>query len=284
MLFGPELGDSVTSGAETKAAVSSEEIARRFVDARSARRSLPGFPGPIPQRLAESYRTQDVAIGLWPDAIAGWKVGKIPEPLQEGLGADRVAGPIFQRNVWRFHSDAVVLPVIAGGFAAVEAEYVLRIGADAPADKLSWTAAEAGALVEEMFAGVELAGSPLATINELGPTVVASDFGNNAGLVLGPALQGWREDVLAAPSCATFIDEEQVGEGGPGSIPGGPFESLAFLLGHCAQRGRPLRAGQLVSTGAATGIHDVAAGQAVRVAFGGGVEILCRAVGAASEA
>ena len=33
--------------------------------------------------------------------------------------------------------------------------------------------------------GVEMAGSPLATINELGPTVVAADFGNNNGLILG---------------------------------------------------------------------------------------------------
>ena len=43
--------------------------------------------------------------------------------------------------------------------------------------------------------------------------------------------------------------------------------ALRFALVRCARRGMPLRAGQLVSTGAATGIHDIRAGQRARVTF-----------------
>ena len=57
-----------------------------------------------------------------------------------------------------------------------------------------------------------------------------------------------------------------------------PPASLAFLMAACAQRGRPLRAGQLVTTGAASGIHDIEAGQSARITFGDLEEIRCIAV------
>lgn len=262
-----------------------DAIAAAFVAARRAARPLPDFPGRLPAGLAEGYGVQDIAIGLWPDEIAGWKVGRIPEELQAELGADRVMGPVFRRNVWRAeHSRTTVLPVIPGGFAAVEAEYVFRMGADVPADKVDWTPDEALEFVDEMLAGVELAGSPLATINVLGPRVVASDFGNNAGLIVGPAIPGWRDRPQDIPACEAYVAGKLVGRGTPASVPGGPAASLAFLLGQAARRGRPLKAGQLVTTGAASGIHDIEAGQSARIVFGDLVEIRCEAVVQASEA
>lgn len=260
-------------------------VALRFVDARRAARAMTGFPGPLPPDMSTGYAVQEAALALWRDEVAGWKVGKIPEPLQQELGADRVAGPVFARNVWQATPGTPTpLPVIPGGFAAVEAEYVLRLGADAPADKMDWSHGEALALVDDMLAGVEFAGSPLSTINELGPKVVAADFGNNAGLVLGEPIPGWRERPDGIPPCEAYVDGRLAGRGTPESIPGGPIASLIFLLKLCAARGRPLRAGQLVTTGAASGIHDIEAGQAARITFGELAEIRCIAVSAAPEA
>jgi 2-keto-4-pentenoate hydratase len=70
-------------------------------------------------------------------------------------------------------------------------------------------------------------------------------------------------------SCETFIDGVSVGTGRASSITGGPLAALAFALGRCARRGMPLQLGQLVSTGAATGIHDIVAGQHACVEFSG---------------
>ena len=67
------------------------------------------------------------------------------------------------------------LPVIPGGFAAVEAEYIYRMGRDTPADKLEWTPEEALDYVGDLLVGVEFAASPLAAINVLGPRVVAAE-------------------------------------------------------------------------------------------------------------
>jgi 2-keto-4-pentenoate hydratase len=266
------------AGARGPAALAPGEVARRFVGARRAARPLTDFPGALPADMAAGYVIQDAAIALWPDRIAGWKVGRIPAELQAELRADRVLGPVFANNVSTAGPQATSVYAIPGGFAAVEAEYIYRMGEDATPGKTDWTPAAALKLVEEELVGVEFAGSPLASINVLGPRVVAADFGNNAGLVIGKTIPDWRRRTDDWPPCAAYVEDELVGRGAPSSIPGGPAASLAFLLNAVAARGRPLTRGQLVTTGAASGIHDIEAGQTARIVFDGLDEIRCIAV------
>jgi len=251
------------------------EVARRFVTARRAAVSIADFPGPIPADMAAGYAIQEAAIDLWPDQVAGWKVGRIPLELQVSLRAERVMGPVFAANVVRAGDQPTPVFAIPGGFAAVEAEYIYRMGEDAAPGKIDWTPTDALKLVEEELVGVEFAGSPLATINILGPRVVAADFGNNAGLILGKTIPDWRARTDDWPPCKSWVDGKLVGRGAPSSLPGGPAASLAFLLNAVATRGRPLKRGQLVTTGAASGIHDIEAGQTARIAFGDLDEIFC---------
>lgn len=252
------------------------EIAAQLVSARLDARALEAYPGSPPATLEQGYLIQDLAIRLWPDEIVGWKIGLVPPALREMLKADRVAGPIFSRAVRRTNG-VVEFPVFEGGFAAVEAEFVFRMGKDAPAGKTSWTDDEASSLVAAVHIGVETAGSPMSFINDLGPTVVASDFGNNFGLVLGGEVGEWRGRMKELRA-RTEIDGKTVGEGSAMSLPGGPMAGLTFLLSHLAQRGRPLQAGQYVSSGAVTGVHDIVAGQTAKLSFGLDGSIECRAV------
>ncbi len=253
-------------------------IARAFVDARRAGRFLSTYPGPMPATMAEAYEVQDEAIAAWPDRIAGWKLGRIREPLDQQYGAGRLAGPIFSRNVWQAGAEPTRFPVIDGGFAAVEAEYIIQLGDDAP-DRGDWTASSVTPLIGQVFTGVEIAGSPFAAINDHGPAVTASDFGNNAGLILGSEITGWRER-LAGLTCTVAIDGQIIGRGGAVDIPGGPLDSMAFLLNLLHARGRTLEAGQLISTGAATGVHQIFIGQSAVADFGSDGRIACEAVAA----
>jgi 2-keto-4-pentenoate hydratase len=261
---------------------SGSPIAGAFVDARRTGRALPSYPGTRPGSLDAAYAIQDEAIAAWPDRIAGWKLGRINPPHDARFGAGRLAGPIFSRAVWTAGVVPTRFGVIDGGFAAVEAEYVLELGETAPG-RGDWTAAVVGALVSRVFTGVEIAGSPFPGINDHGPAVTASDFGNNAGLILGAEIAGWR-DRLADLTCTMSIDSAPVGRGGASFIPGGPLDSLAFLLNLLHRRGRRLEAGQLISTGAATGVHDIVAGQAAVADFGPEGRIECLAVPAGGEA
>lgn len=256
-----------------------DEIAAALVSARQARRPLDGFPGPMPQSLEEAYCIQDAGIALWPDEIAGWKIGMVnPFSMRARLGAERLSGPIFSRDVRRATAgQETTFPVFTGGFAAVEGEFIFRIGADAPAARTDWTDEEAIALVAALHIGIETAGSPMAAINDLGSPVVSSDFGNNYGVILGPEISSWRER-LNEIEVRTLIDGAVVGTGFADVLPGGPIAGLRFLLAHLASRGRPLRKGQLVSSGAITGVHSIRAGQRSLITFSGCGEISCKAV------
>jgi 2-keto-4-pentenoate hydratase len=254
-------------------------IASQFVHARLEASSLPAYPGIVPNTLALAYAVQDAAISLWPDTVGGWKVGRIPEPWLSHLGMDRLVGPIFSRGIRHAGAgDVMEITAIEGGFTAVESEFIVRVAADAPPGKTQWTVDEARAMVGDLHAGIELAGSPLATINGLGPAVIVSDFGNNSGLIVGPPVRDWARLEQEQLATETFIDGVSVARGTAASNPGGPFEAFAFALGFCAQRGWPLKAGQFVTTGATTGAHEMIVGRVARILYGGIGEISCRAV------
>lgn len=260
-------------------------IAESLVAARLAAGSLAGFPGPLPDDLAAGYACQDHAIARWPDRVVGWKVGYIAADRRDASGDERVTGPIFAGRLWHDRpGHSTPFPVFAGGFAAVEAEYVFRIARDADPDQHHFSPAQAGELVEALYIGIETAGSPMAAINVLGPSVVVADFGNNAGLILGREIPDWTQQPDDALRCETLIDGVVVGRGGAASISGGLLGALAFALGRCARRGLPLKAGMLVTTGAATGIHDIVAGQRSELRFGPWGSLHCHAVTAVPSA
>jgi 2-keto-4-pentenoate hydratase len=257
---------------------SPDEVAAAFVSARLAARALESYPGPLPDGLASAYSCQARAIELWPDEVTGWKVGSIRPDLAQSLGQNRLIGPIFAQSVRHATlGECLEFRTFAGGFAAAEPEYVLQIERDADPARTDWTIEEAAALVSKVFQGVEIAGSPLSAINDLGPAVVVSDFGNNDGLILGEAVDDWRDRPLAQWSSQLYLDDVRIGAGSVTDLVGGPFESLRFALEQSARMGHPLRQGALVSTGAITGVHRLHAGQRVRAVFETGGEILCQA-------
>ena len=127
--------------------------------------------------------------------------------------------------------------------------------------------------------GVEVASSPLASLNALGPGAVISDFGNNWGVVVGPAIASWRD--LERIAAESFIDGQPVGRGETVIQPG-PLGALAFTLNKRALQGSPLRAGDVISTGMITGVHDIRVGQRSRHVFAGlgEVQVLITRAGA----
>lgn len=248
-----------------------QEISAQFTAARAAGRSLPAYPGTPPATLAEAYAVQAAAIARWPDAVAGWKVARVAPAFAVQFPEERLIGPAFAANIHRPGAGtAAQCPVFEGGFAAVEAEVVIVVAQDAPAGKADWTADSVAPFVKSMHIGVEVASSPLATLNDIGPGAVISDFGNNWGVVVGAEIPNWRE--LETIDVETFIDGASVGTGKV-AIQAGPLGALAFTLNKRAQQGAVLKAGDVISTGMITGVHDIRAGQASRHLFAGCGEV-----------
>ena len=246
--------------------LSPQELARTLTDARKNSFAFSKYPDEIPLDLEVSYKIQDAAIVLWEDEIIGWKIGRLSPDAQKIHHTERLTGPIFKSRFWKAAGEGGErnsISMIDGGFAAVEAEFVFEIVKDAAADKYEYTPSEAVELISNMYAGVEIAGSPINSINSYGPLVVASDFGNNNGLILGELIANiiseadLDENSVQKYKAKTLVNGVLVGEGGLFSMPNGPLKAIAWLAGHLASRGHPLKKGQLISSGAATGIHDV---------------------------
>jgi 2-keto-4-pentenoate hydratase len=260
------------------------ETVTAFRSARCAATALTGFPGPFPTTLAEAYALQDRAVAEFPDTVRGWKVAGVLPELRAALGTDRIVGPVFSRSIRRPAEEGpVAFPVFPGGFAAVEAEFILEMGRDISPCENPDAATLAGA-VRAMHAGVETAGSPLATINDLGPLAVVSDFGNNHGIIVGPEITDWRARDLAALAACTSINGMLAGEGSAAKVAGGPLAALAFLVGNLGARGIVLRAGDYVSTGMTTGIHLVVPGDLADFQFVDGIRFQAEAILARAQA
>ncbi|MCA1998860.1 MAG: fumarylacetoacetate hydrolase family protein [Hyphomicrobiales bacterium] len=261
-----------------------EAIAGAFRRSRRAAAPLGEFPGTLPGSLREAYAVQDAAIAGWDDRVIGWKVAGIAPEWRQRLGAERLAGPVFARNLHDVRSGAALaFPVFEGGFAAVEAEFVIRIGRVIAPEEASDPARLRDA-VAALHAGAELAGSPFAAINDLGPCAVISDFGNNNGLLLGPEIPGWAAMPLEGLVTRSFVNASLAGAGNAARLADGPLGALAFLVAHLATRGRGLGPGDLVSTGQTTGIHAVRAGDEIAFEFTPDLRFGAKAVAATAAA
>ena len=244
-------------------------ISSHLVEARQQARALAEFPGVLPDNLNDAYAIQSLSIERWPDRVAGWKVGMVPVKYREQLGVDRLAGPIFAGSITEsLTAGSRSMAIFDGGFAAVEAEFVLQLGTTVPAEDRTYSDEELASLVSELRVGAEIASSPMAEINNLGPCCVVSDFGNNAGLVLGQRVPDWRSLPAQSLTAAVSVDGVSVGEADASAIEGGLLQALRFLLALSAKRGVSLDEGTYVSCGAVTGIHDVTVGEKATVDFG----------------
>ena len=247
-------------------------IAKTFVEARREGGVVPEFPGDVPVTLDDVYAVQDAALLLADGVVAGWKVGRINPPLD---GIDRLTGPIFADQIVQAGADPVAMPVFAQGFAAAEAEFLLRIGTAPDPAKRTYTTDEARAMIDAVHVGIEIASSPFPGINALGPTVTVSDFGNNNGLVVGADAEGWRDGDVNDWPVELWINDERIGAATSATMLDGPFGAARYLFEHMAARGIALSPGQWISTGAVTGVHPVAIGDRVETRFDGRFAVHC---------
>ena len=243
-------------------------IAKQFVSARHEGRALSDFPGTLPGNLDEAYAVQDEVLRLTTRRLGGWKVAMIPPAFRGSYRAERLVGPVFTDVIQTVADGGTVEAVVfEGGFAAVEAEFVVRVSGEPPADPQDWLG-DVSAFAT-LHVGSEIASSPLATINQLGPGAVISDHGNNAGAIIGPQIDAAPMQDWEKLASVALVEGALVGEGSAASVPGGPFAAVAFLASQLAGRGRHLAKGDIILTGMTTGVHDVLPGQAARLEFAG---------------
>ncbi|WP_149541205.1 2-keto-4-pentenoate hydratase [Siccirubricoccus phaeus] len=247
------------------------ELAERLATARREGRQLAALPPALlPANAAEGYAVnQRVAACLGWEPL-GWKIAATTPAMQARLRTDQ---PIYGRTYRRFALPSLaVLAHAALLDPLVECEFFVTLGADLPPRAAPWTMAEILPAVARVEAGIEVAECrfPMAALPPV-PAILA-DGSASGHYVFGGEIAAWR-DGLAAMEVVLEVDGAARRRGSGAEVMGDPLAPLLWLAEERRRWGDGLRAGEVVSTGTATGMFPVRAGQEVRAVFGEVAEV-----------
>lgn len=202
-----------------------------------------GALAPPVATLEDAYDLQTALVRrLGP--VGGWKVS----PLRPG-GPPRCS-PIPQRFVHVAPYRSEPPGAVPSG---VEVEIGLRLGSDLIATGAGLTAQAVAAAIATVHPAMELVGSRYDAPLDAPDLDRLADLQNCAGVVLGAGVEDWRS--LEFSGCAVHLDSNGTVLRGPEPQPSTErtLEAVAWLATHAAGRGLPLRAGQIIITGARLG-------------------------------
>lgn len=247
------------------------QLSKTLASARIEGKTLDKYPGSVPSTLEDGYAIQDLSLNASTEEIVGWKIGMVPPELRESMQEERLMGPVFKslsHIVGKAHNEGekITIPVFDGGFTAIEAELILELAEDIAPGSVN-TADGVEQYVKAAYAGIEIASSPVPDLNDYGPSAVASDFGNNHGMVVGASIADWQSN-LADIETQVFINGKLINAAPANNVLNGQMAALAYIIDCATQRGITLKAGEFICSGAITGVHETVVGATSTVSFG----------------
>jgi 2-keto-4-pentenoate hydratase len=237
----------------------SSALVDRIIEARKSGQRIATLPErQIPSNDAAAYALQDEVGDRLGMRYGGWKVGST------GPNKPPVCAPIFSADIVPSPAHILAWP---GGLSAVEAEIVVKMGADLPLRAKPYSVEEVWEAVASLHVGIEYLEPRFADMRATPLLAFLVDGFGNAGLIYGPESQDWRAVDLDQPESWLYIGAQEKSHQIAGSPSGNPKPLLGWLANHCAQRGHMLKAGDLITTGSHTGIQIAPPGEPVRARF-----------------
>ena len=218
--------------------------------AHRAKQALTGLPGSCqPATAADAMAIQLALNERRGVAPGGWKVGFTSPALLEKAGE---IGPmlgamprdLIQASPASFRRSDFTLPII-------EFEVGYRMGADLPPRAGDYTQDEVLAAVDSAIIGIEIADAHYDDVfSQPIPSLIA-DNGVAGGFIAGPDIAAWRDRDLAEIAIESFADGDRVGEGFPAAERCDAAWVLTWTANEVARVAGGLKAGDLITTGAA---------------------------------
>jgi len=237
-----------------------EKATKLLLDARRSRK--PAATGDVVLKSEkDAYRVQEAVFAqLWPGAKpAAWKAGGPSDKVEP------TAAPIPPQHL--LGSPASV----AGAkmrMIGVEAEVAFRLAKDLPPRSRPYSDRSVAAAVGEVLVAIELCDTRLANWKESSGLWKLADFQNSSALVVGSGTADWRKIDFLEQWVAFRIGTRTAKVKGAHPF-GNPFRLLPWLVAHCRKRGMGLYAGDVITTGAWTGLEIAKAGDEVMARFPG---------------
>jgi 2-keto-4-pentenoate hydratase len=213
-----------------------------------------------------AYEIQSINTAYWANAgrvRVGHKVGLTSKAVQAQLGVSQPDfGVLFQDmqipNGGLLRRSATLQP-------KVEGEIAVRFGTDVPANAALNTVSAA---IEGVAPAIEIVDSRIADWKITFADTVA-DNGSAAFFVTSTKFHPLGELDLWSCGMVLEIDGNPVSVGAGAACLAHPLNAATWLAQTLAARGQPIRAGDIVLTGALGPMVPLRAGDAVRVTIGG---------------
>ena len=234
-------------------------------DARLRRQRFGGFsPDEVPKDQREGYAIQDeLADLLVPHLgpVVGYKIGCTSKALQAFMHiTSPCAGTMFAAT-----------EVVSGGKLqladyvqpALECEIGVRLGADLDPKDAKIDRRRAAGAIAGVYTSIEIVDEHFVDYRAVGvPSLIADNF-MNAGFVRGVERSDVDPMELDRAHGQTLVNGSRIGEGYGRDVLGHPLDVVVWLANECASRGKPLRAGTLVTTGSVVPPYYVRRGDVV---------------------
>ena len=220
-----------------------------------------------PQDGAAAYAIQAINTRFWQGerrCIVGRKVGLTAKAVQAQLGVDQPDHGVLFDDMRLddgavLHADRVLQP-------KAEAEVAIVLATDITSEEA--TAQTVMDAAEYAVAAIEIVDSRIANW-EIGFADTVADNGSSAFFVLGRQPKSLEGLDLFSCGMVLEVNDQVVSFGAGAACLGHPLNAAAWLAGTLARAGDPLRAGDIVLTGALGPMVTLNRGDRVRAVIGG---------------
>jgi 2-keto-4-pentenoate hydratase len=246
------------------------EAAAELLDMRANRRVVPDLPLPLrPQTLTDAYAIQDrVVAALVAQAGGrriGFKVACTNEIAQAALQIDR---PVFGRLMSQSTSPSgTTLAADQFTHRVIEAEFAFRIGVDVEPVDGGHTRATIAGHIDALIPGIEIVDYRFESW-AVGALAIAADNAIHGWWLHGEPVADWGGHDLAASAVSVTRNGELVTTGSGAAVLGHPLNVMAWLADELPRFGVRLCRGDFVTTGVATDVFEVGAGDSCVADFG----------------
>ena len=244
------------------------EAARILWEAWSARRRIAALPrGCRPGSLDEGYAIQRAVAERSGSGTVGWKIAATSEAGQAHIGVDGpLAGRLLESKLYR---DGAGVPAGPLHMGVAEAEFAFRMGRDLPSNGTPFLIEEVMERVDALHVAIEIPDSRFDDFAVAGAPQLVADTACADFFVLGPAApDGWRTIDLASHPVVLRVNGVDASTGAGANVLGDPRIALAWIANDRAERGEPLLAGEVVTTGTCVTPATVRPGDELRADFG----------------
>jgi 2-keto-4-pentenoate hydratase len=245
--------------------MSPQQAAQLLTAARTGGAAVP-WRDIVPADRDGAYAIQDATLAAI-GAIAGWKVGA------KGPHTEPHCAPLPASGL---HASGATLAGPAWRWRCVEVEVAFRLGRDLDPQGRLLAPAELADAFDAVLPAIEVVESRLADGQAAGSLAQLADLQCHGALVLGSpsTLAPAQLDLRALEVSLSFgaVSAAHTHGGNPAQD---VWRLLSWLALHCARRGQPLSAGQVVTTGSCTGLLTAPMDATVRgeIAGVGAVEL-----------